>query len=98
MGGKPYQSKLEPFADLIRTLRKSRKSYHEIAQILQQEHGLVVNRRTIWSFVKVRSKPPRKMITMLEATPQVTIEPPISKPKKPLFIFDENKPLTLTNP
>lgn len=58
-GGKPFQSKLLPFEDLIRTERKRRRSYRQIAVTLQEQHGLEVNFRTIQSFVKVRAKRPR---------------------------------------
>jgi hypothetical protein len=104
--GKPFQSKLEPFADLIRDLRRRRNSYREIAQILREEHRVVADRTTIWNFVKVRSKP-RHVFTMAEEAvparagtslpdPIAALKArPIPEPKKPLFIFDENKPLTL---
>jgi hypothetical protein len=104
--GKPFQSKLEPFADLIRDLRRRRKSYREIAEILRDEHGIVADRTTVWSFVKVRSKH-RHVFTMAEelvparaakssSDPIAALKAkPVPVPKKPLFIFDENKPLTL---
>jgi len=105
--GKPFQSKLEPVAEIIRDLRRHRKSYRQIAQVLRDEHGILVDRSTIWNYVKVRSKPRRDFV-MLEdasaisrtaASSRSAIEllkakrlPPA---KKPLFTFDENKPLTL---
>jgi hypothetical protein len=109
--GKPFQSKLEPVADVIRDLRRHRKSYREIAQILREEHGITVDRTTIWSFVKVRSNPCR-VIAMADETPAIAVRRPPSAahgrdaiaalkakpapvPKKPLFTFDENQPLTL---
>jgi hypothetical protein len=107
--GKPFQSKLEPVREIIRDLRRQRKSYREIAQILRAEHCLTVDRTTIWSFVKVRSHP-RRVITMSDE-PVVTVKRPsvangrdaiavlkaqsAPLPKKPLFTFDEDKPLTL---
>jgi hypothetical protein len=109
--GKPFQSKLEPVADVIRDLRRHRKSYREIAQILREEHGITVDRTTIWSFVKVRSNPCR-VIAMADETPAIAVRRPPSAahgrdaiaalkaklrpvPNKPLFTFDENQPLTL---
>ncbi len=109
--GKPFQSKLEPVTEIIRDLRRQRKSYREIAQILRDEHGLAVDRTTIWNFVKVRSHP-RRVITMAVEAAVVAVRKPTSiadgrdaiaalkakpapVPKKPLFTFDENKPLTL---
>ncbi|MCE0499515.1 MAG: hypothetical protein LV481_16365 [Methylacidiphilales bacterium] len=109
--GKPFQSKLEPVAQVIRDLRQHRKSYREIAQILRDEHGIAVDRTTIWSFVKVRSHP-RRVITMADEASVVTVRRPSSVadgreaiaalkakpapvPKKPLFTYDEENPLTL---
>jgi hypothetical protein len=107
--GKPFQSKLEPVTEIIRDLRRLRKSYREIAQILRDEHGLTADRTTIWSFVKVRAHP-RRVITMADES-VVTVKSasiaggrdaiavlkakPAPAPKKSLFIFDEDKPLTL---
>ena len=106
--GKPFQSKLEPVAQVIRDLRRHRRSYREIAQILRDEHGVAVDRTTIWSFVKVRSNP-RRVITMAgESAPgaartgtrgfnaiAVLKAKPAPAVKRPLFIYDENQPLTL---
>jgi hypothetical protein len=106
--GRPFQSKLEPVAQVIRDLRRHRKSYREIAQILRDEHRVAVDRTTIWSFVKVRSNPRRVIAMANECTPLAirggtrgfdVIAALKAKPapavKKPLFIYDENQPLTL---
>ena len=106
--GKPFQSKLEPVAQVIRDLRRHRKSYREIAQILRDEYGVAVDRTTIWSFVKVRSNP-RRVIAMVDESSPVAMRrgthgfdaiaalkaKPARAMKKPLFIYDENQPLTL---
>ena len=109
--GKPFQSKLEPVTEVIRDLRRQRKSYREIAQILRDEHGVAVDRTTIWSFVKVRSHP-RRVITMTDAPAVVAVKrtssvaegrdaiaalkaKPTAIPKKLVFTYDEDKPLTL---
>ena len=103
--GNPYQSKLEPFADLIRDLRRRRKSYRRIAQILRDEHGVVTDHTSIWSYVKVRSKS-RPVYTISEDVPKqrASTDPiarlkakPVPPPKEPIFQYDENKPLTLIN-
>ncbi len=103
-----FQSKLEPFAQIIRELRRRRKSYREVAQILRDEHQITVDRTTIWSFVKVRSRP-RRVIAMASDSAPGEIKSvgrgfdaiaalksrPTPKAKKPLFTYDENQPLTL---
>ena len=106
--GRPFQSKLEPVAQVIRDLRRHRKSYREIAEILRDEHGVAVDRTTIWSFVKVRANPRRAIAMADDLTPvalrtetrvfnaiAVLKAKPAPAVKRPLFIYDENQPLTL---
>ena len=105
--GKPFQSKLEPVVEIIRDLRRHRKSYRQIAQILRDEHGIVADRSTIWNYVKVRSKPRRDFIMLEEPSAisrtavsnrsaiELLKAKPLPPAKKPIFTFDENEPLTL---
>jgi hypothetical protein len=51
---KPPRSKLEPHRDLIRELRRSGRTYREVAQLFQERLGLYVAPSTLHSFVKVR--------------------------------------------
>jgi hypothetical protein len=60
-----YPSKLEPHRDFIAAERRRRTPYRRIAELLA-EKGTKVDYSTIHAFVKVRSRPPRKVITMLE--------------------------------
>ncbi len=53
---KPPRSKLEPYYDLIRELRRRSKTYREIAQILEEHAGLRVDHTTIYDFVRVRAR------------------------------------------
>jgi IS30 family transposase len=76
----PARSKLEPYADLIRTLRQRRWTYVQIAQALRDEFTLSVHPTTIHAFVKVRAK--RK--TAPSCTPEATS--PIAK--RPRFNLD----------
>lgn len=59
-GGKPFQSKLIPYYEEIRQLRRQRKSYAQISLILVERHGESVRaaHNTIQNFVKVRRKRP----------------------------------------
>lgn len=68
MPGKPFQSKLEPFRELIREWRHQRWSYPRIADALRKQHGIPVAPSTIFSFVKVRAKR-RKMVALPEVPP-----------------------------
>ena len=53
---KAGRSKLEPYAELIRELRKRGRSYREIASILAERCGVCVGTHTVYNFVQVRSK------------------------------------------
>jgi len=87
---KPFQSKLVPFTDLIRELRQKGKSYQQIAEILRTEHGMPTAASSIYGFVKVRSKPPRRTYILNEAYSSSSVapttndltraSPPISEP------------------
>ena len=59
-------SKLEPHRQFIATERKRGTTYRRIAELLA-EKGVAVDYSTIHAFVKVRSKPRRAVISMLEA-------------------------------
>jgi len=60
-------SKLEPFRDFIAAERRKKTTYRRIAELLA-EQGLQVDFSTIHAFVRVRSKPRRRVITMLESS------------------------------
>ena len=57
MSGKPFQSCLIPYLQEIAALRSERPpvSYARIAELLQEKHGLSIQRAAIAKFVKVRS-------------------------------------------
>lgn len=66
---KEAASKLEPFAELIRTLRQRRWTYTEIADTLRTEFGVMVHRTTVHAFVKVRSGNKTGPLTMQAPLP-----------------------------
>jgi hypothetical protein len=76
-------SKLEPYTELIRTLRQRRWTYVEIAGVLHDEFGVSVAPSTIFAFTKVRAK--RKDMQALPCTPPA---PQSSSIKKPRFNLD----------
>lgn len=63
--GKPYQSRLLPYMEEIKRLRKKDTSYREIAEYLKENYGLTVNPATIFNFVKVRSHPRKVKYKMI---------------------------------
>jgi hypothetical protein len=55
----PTRSKLEPYRELIRELRRRRYTYRKIAALLQDSLGVKTSKSTINDFVIARSKPHR---------------------------------------
>jgi hypothetical protein len=52
MKNKPFSSPLRAHIALIRSLRRARKTWQEIAQVLEREHGLKASYKTIQAFFK----------------------------------------------
>lgn len=67
-------SKLEPFREFIAAERRKKTTYRRIAELLA-EKGVQVDYSTIHAFVRVRSKPPRKVITMWQPQ-EISATPP----------------------
>lgn len=76
--GKPFQSKLRPYIELIRQWRRQRKTYRHIATLLHDEQGVNVDHTTIFAFVKSRSRR-RKVFTMADGLESPTASPPLQK-------------------
>ncbi|MDQ2840124.1 MAG: hypothetical protein M3Y72_03615 [Acidobacteriota bacterium] len=53
---RPPRSKLEPHADVIRELRRKRRTYQEIAAFFKEHLQVSVAPSTIHEFVKVRAR------------------------------------------
>jgi hypothetical protein len=75
-------SKLEPFRQFIGAERKRGTTYRRIAELLA-EKGIEVDHSTIHSFVRVRSKPRRAVITMLDSDIEITSAAAVSTPQAP---------------
>lgn len=71
---RPPRSKLEPHAEVIRELRKKRRTYVEIATFFQEHLQLTVAPSTIHDFVKARAKRAR------QAADTPTLPEPVSVP------------------
>jgi hypothetical protein len=71
-GGKPYQSKLNPYRQEIARLRATRPPtpYVQIAKLMKEQHNLDVSPHTIWAFVKSRSKGRKVYAMRLEDEPE----------------------------
>lgn len=63
---KPYQSRLNPFTALIEKLRSTKPPtpFARIADILESEHGVKTPISTLYNFVRVRSRPMTRGITI----------------------------------
>jgi hypothetical protein len=75
MPERPTRSKLEPHAEVIRELRKKRRTYQEIAAFFKQHLQLSVAPSTLHDFVKTRARQARNR------TP-TAIELPAPEPKE----------------
>lgn len=53
---KKSRSRLEPYRELIREMRRTSRSYREIVQVLRKECDLQVSVSTLHDFVRLRSK------------------------------------------
>ena len=53
---KQSRSKLEPYRDFIRELRRRGRSYQEITNILRDRCGVTTAVHTVYNFVRVREK------------------------------------------
>lgn len=106
---KPYRSKLEPHRDLIRELRRSGRTYREVARLFHERLGLHVALSTLHSFIKVRAKhrkrtqfelPPTGLAAtespVLERVAALKAKPAVREAKRARFVFRDNEPLTLT--
>jgi len=58
MPGKPFQSKLNPHLDEIRTLRRGRKTWQEIADTITARHGIKTNASSVYEFARRRANRP----------------------------------------
>lgn len=66
---KPARSRLEPYAELIYELRRRGRSYREITAILANRCDVRVGVHTLYNFVRVRTKPPKKTNRSAKAAP-----------------------------
>ena len=55
MGGKPFQSKLEPHYELIREARRNRQTWQAIVELLAA-NGVTTSRPAVYSFMMRRRK------------------------------------------
>ena len=71
-GGKPFQSKLEPYFDLIRSARLARKTWAEIAEDIKRQ-GTDCTPQGVYSFFKAKRK--RRYALGMEPDPHPTSVP-----------------------
>ena len=111
MPGKPFQSKLEPYFDLIREERLKRQTWEAIVQLLAAK-GITTTGPAVYKFLKRRLKR-RYPFGMAPAPPSVTISnqpetkesvsetSKLTEPPPPTSEFDSDpltKPLKVKNP
>lgn len=74
---KPPRSKLEPHLDVIRELRRKRRTYQEIAQFFAEHLSVTIAASTIHAFVQVRARrrKERPPIELPAREPQIETAP-----------------------
>lgn len=106
---KTPRSKLEPHRELIRELRRSGRTYREVARLFSERLGFHVAPSTLHSFVKVRACHRKQVQFELPPLAQLVAEvapssrvaalrskPTVCEAKRARFVFHENDPLTLS--
>src|SRR5207253_7850661 len=76
---KPPQSCLESLCDFINELRRSKRTYREIAQILEEKCQLRVSKSTVHRFLRARSRRKRKSPPPPSVTPMETASTEINR-------------------
>lgn len=76
---RPPRSKLEPHAEVIRELRRKRRTYQEIAAFFREHLQLSVAPSTIHDFVKTRTRQARKR-TAVPELPRADLKESVSEP------------------
>lgn len=86
----PARSKLEAYAELIRSLRRKRWTFQRIAQALRDEFGMSVAPSTLHNFLKVRAKQNggAAMAPPEMNSPTAAAAMPLAKPKRRRFHLD----------
>jgi hypothetical protein len=65
---RPPRSRLEPHIDVIRELRRKRRSYQEISVFFKEHLHIPVAPSTLFEFVKSRARPAKKPMVELPET------------------------------
>jgi IS30 family transposase len=80
---KPPRSCLESFRDFIYELRRRKRTYREIAQILEERCQLRVSKSTVHRFLRARSREKRKSSQPSLVTPMEKVVSEINPPPIP---------------
>ena len=96
------RSKLEPYYEVIRKLRRKRHTYAQIAHFLAEHFHVTVTRTNIHAFVAVRAR--RKARTLYElpapeaAAEEVTPDRPAADPADPIEALRLRRPPAVRKP
>jgi IS30 family transposase len=70
MPEKPPRSRLEPYGELIMELRRRKRTYREILDVLAEKCDLPISISTLHDFVRMKAKEARKAAKVLRTTAQ----------------------------
>jgi hypothetical protein len=100
---KPPRSRLEPYKEFIEELRRRRRTYKDIANILAEKFSIHVTTAGVHDFVRRRraanSKPrPEVYAGMPTRIIRPVVPPPAVTSDTHMFKFDPDEPLRLIKP
>jgi hypothetical protein len=70
---KAPRSRLDPYSELIIEMRRRRRTYREIVNILSEKCDLRVSISTLYDFLKAKSRGPRKPARIVRAAPSSAV-------------------------
>src|ERR671922_2723130 len=79
----PFQSPLWQHWELIRSMRRGRKMWKEIAEVLEKEHGLKTSHKTIQNFFKRAQRIRKEGLPLGWEDPELTPRQPAPAPAQP---------------
>ena len=97
----PPRSKLEPYYEVIRELRRKRCTYQQVAQFFTERLGIRVAPSTVHAFVAVRAKRGRKSayeLPPVEAPDPVRSTAPQTSEHSDPIVAMKRKPAVLPQP
>lgn len=94
MPEKPPRSRLEPYAELIIELRRRKRTYREILDVLAEKCNLPISISTLHDFVRMKAEEARKVAKVLRTAAQGARDDDrgVASPRAPTPKMAETRP------